>query len=127
MSRDVIVKLVLEEDKYEYEQNLGLTFLPKKIYLTRISVISDLDASGNGSSDLENVFAIFMQPFSDPLCEVLIDGNSHSIVCDDLIINRGGPMGSTTKFKVEGLFRGDQVSIGPNTDASIALHLKFVE
>ena len=36
-------------------------------------------------------------------------------------------MRSTTKFKVEGLFRGDQVSIGPNTDASITLHLKFVE
>ena len=107
MSRDVIVKLVLEENKFEYEQNLGLTFLPKKIYLTRISVISDLEASGTGSSDLENVFEIIMQPFSDLLCEVLIDGNSHSIVCDDLIINKGDPMGSTTKFKVKRLFRGD--------------------
>ena len=32
MSRDVIIKLTLKEDKFDYDQNLGLTFLPKKIY-----------------------------------------------------------------------------------------------
>ena len=127
MSRDVIVKLVLEENKFVYEQNLGITFLPKKIYLTKILIISNLNADGSGNLDPINIFAIFMNPFSDPLCEVLIDGVSKTLVCDDLILNRGGPMGTSTSFKVIGLFTGDLTSIGDNTIAAIALHLKFVE
>ena len=127
MSRDVIVKLVLEENKYVYEQNLGITFLPKKIYLTKILIISNLNADGSGNLDPINIFAIFMNPFSDPLCEVLIDDVSRTLVCNDLILNRGGPMGTSTSFKVIGLFTGDLTSIGDNTIAAIALHLKFVE
>jgi hypothetical protein len=127
MSRDVIAKIVLVEDQYEYILNLQVTFLPKNIYLTRISIISDLDADGSGNTDPKNIFAIYMQPFIDPLCEVLIDGESRMIVCDDQILNHGGQIGTSTTFRVIGLFTGALTSIGPNTSAAIALHLKFVE
>lgn len=120
---DVIVRIDLQEETFEYNfDELNLTFVPSRVKLTRISIISDTDVDKDPDNrDPVNIFSVYMNGIIDPLCEFIVDGTCYSLMCNDEFICSN--VGLTTKFTIAGLF--DTETIGPNTIAGVVLHLRF--
>ncbi len=117
-TKNVISTGVLAANEYEWSTNLNLNFSPSKMMVTRVTVISEIGV------DPENIYAIYMSGSIDPIAEILIDGVSETFLHRDKIWI-SGPLLGTTNVRIIG--QSGSTALGPNSTATITLHLRFEE
>lgn len=124
MNYNAIASFTLVAGKVDYVANFNTPFIPKYIELTRISVFSSLGTSP--ANDPKKIFAVYMAPaIGEPIAEVMIDGESHSTECRDIILNVTNNFNMTARFRILSAFEEANPTIGANTAAKIVLHFKF--
>ena len=124
MNYNAIASFTLVAGTVDYVNNFNVPFTPKQIELTRISVFSSLGTTP--LNDPKKIFAVYMAPaIGEPIAEVMIDGESHSTECHDIVLNVTNNFSNSIRFRILSAFEEANPTIGANTTAKIVLHFKF--
>ena len=128
---------------------LDVRFNASKLIVTKVCVTSSLqvfETDGDGNDlppDPPGIFVLNMSNSNDPIAEFLIDGTSRSEICHD-VIWMPNMISSVITFSIHGVSlntldaipagEGNPgnpilpiIQVGPNTLATITVHMRFEE